>query len=80
MLELDSTPSSGPSRYDSKDKPNTHYIDPSFHDNLKKISTFKLSFSFKHNYRVIVPSPTDIMMNSHPGCIMVYLESLKHDL
>lgn len=48
--EFDPTPSSGPAKFDIEDGPDTHYIDPSFRDELKRISKFKLNFVFKHNY------------------------------
>jgi len=71
---------SGPARSDSKDGPGTHYIDLSFRDELKKIINFEVKFSFKRNYWVVIPSPTNTVDNPPPGCIAVYLEVLEHGL
>ena len=64
----------------SEDRPNTHYIYPSFRNELRKIINFEVKFSFKRNYRVVVPSPTNIVDNPPLGCIAVYLEALEHGL
>jgi len=77
--ELDQypAPSEGPARSDPEDGPGTHYIDPSFRSELRKVINFELKFSFRRNYRVIVPNPTDTVDNPPPGCVAVYLEALE---
>jgi len=79
--ELDQDPilSSGPAWSNSKDGPSTHYIDLSFHDTLKKIINYEVKFSFKQNYQVVIPSPSN-KVNNPPGCVPVYLEALEHGL
>jgi len=57
--DQDPTLSEGPARSDPEDGLGTHYIDPSFRDELRKIVNFDVKFSFRRNYRVLVPSPTD---------------------
>jgi len=61
--EQDSTPSSGPSRSGLEDVPNSYYISPSFHDKLKNIIGFEVKFSFKRNYKVVIPLPIDTVDN-----------------
>ena len=77
--ELDQDPvlSEGPARSNLEDGPGTHYIDPSFRDELRKIVNFEVKFSFRQNYRVIIPNPTDTVDNPPPGCVAVYLEALQ---
>jgi len=72
--------SEGPARSDPEDSPDTHYIDPSFQDELRKIINFEVKFSFRRNYRVIITSPTDTVDKPPPGCVAVYLEALELDL
>ena len=43
----DLTLSEGPARSDPDDGPGTHYIDPSFRDDLLKIVNFEVKFSFR---------------------------------
>ena len=50
--------------------PGTHYIDPCG-------INFKVKFSFRRNFRVIVPSSTDTVDKSSPGCVAVYLAALE---
>jgi len=56
--------SNGPARSDLEDGPGTHYINPSFRDELKKMVNFEVKFSFKRKYQVVIPSPIDIFDNS----------------
>ena len=44
---------------------------------MRKVINFEVKFSFRRNYRVIVPSPTDTVDNPPPGCVAVYLEALE---
>lgn len=62
-LEQDLSPSSGPTRVDPEDGPNSHCINPSFPDELKKIIYFKVKLSFQCNYRVITLSITGTIDN-----------------
>jgi len=75
--DQDSAPSEGPARSDPEDGPGTHYIDPSFRNELQKVINFEVKYSFRRNYRVIAPSPTDTVNNPPPGCVAVYLEALE---
>ena len=75
--DQDPAPSDGPARSDPEDGPGTHYIDPSFRNELRKVINFEVKYSFRRNYRVIVPSPTDTIDNPPPGCVAVYLEALE---
>ena len=61
--DQDPAPSEGPAWSDPEDGPGTHYIDPSFRNELRKVINFEVKFSFRRNYRVIVPSPTDTVDN-----------------
>jgi len=61
--EQDSTPSSGPSRSGPEDVPDFCYISPSFHDKLKNIIGFEVKFSFKRNYKVVIPLSIDTVDN-----------------
>ena len=47
VVEYDQDPtlSEGPARSDPEDGPGTHYIDPSFRDELQKIVNFEVNFS-----------------------------------
>jgi len=49
-LAQDPVISSGPSRSNPEDGFETHYINSSFHDELKKIIDCEVKFSFKLNY------------------------------
>ena len=49
-LEQDLALSSSPTRPDPEDRPGTHYIDPSFQNELRKIINFEVKFSFKQKY------------------------------
>ena len=69
--------SEGPARSDPEDGPSTHYIDPSFRDELQKIVNFEVKFSFRRNYRVIIPNPTNTIDRPPRGCVTVYLEALE---
>jgi len=79
VVEPDQDPTlfEGPARFDPEDGPGTHYIDPSFHDELQKLVNFEVKFSFRRNHRVLIPSPTDTIDNPPPGCVAVYLEALE---
>jgi len=79
-LDQDLVLSSGPARSNPKDGPGTHYIDPSFREELKKMVNFEVKFFFRRNYRVVIPSPTDTVDNPPPCCIAVCLEALEHGL
>jgi len=70
------SPFEGPARSDPEDGPMTHYIDPAFHKELQKITNFEVKFSFRRNFRVIVPSSTDTVDKPPPSCA-VYLEALE---
>ena len=72
--------SGGIAQSDPEDGADTHCIDPSFRDGLKKIVNFEVNFSFKWNYRVVIPSPSDTADNPPLGCVVVYLEALELDL
>ena len=76
----DPTLSGGLARSFPEDGPDTHYIDPSFHDELGKIVNFEVKFSFRRNYRVLIPSPTDTVDKPPLGCVAVYLEALELEL
>jgi len=82
VVEPDQDPilSNGPTRSDPYNRHGTHYIDPFFCYELKKIVDFEVRLCFKWNYRVVIPSSTDTVDNSPSGCIAVYLEALKHGL
>jgi len=56
--------SSGFARSDLEDGLDTHYIDPSFRDKLKKIVNFEVRFLFKQNCRVVIASPSNTVDNS----------------
>ena len=71
------SPFEGPARSDPEDGPMTHYIDPAFHKELQKITNFEVKFSFRRNFRVIAPSPTDTVDKPLLGCMVVYLEALE---
>ena len=73
----DPAPSEGPARSDPEDGPRTHYIDPAFRNELRKIINFEVKFSFRRNVRVIAPSSTDTVDKPPPGCVAVYLEALE---
>jgi len=73
--DQDLTLSEGPARSGLEDGPGTHYIDPSFRNELRKIVNFEVKFSFRRNYQVLVPSPTDTVDTPPPGCVAVYLEA-----
>jgi len=75
--DQDPAPSEGPARSDPEDRPGTHYIDPSFRNELQKVINFEVKYSFRRNDRVIVTSPTDTVDNPPPGCVAVYLEALE---
>jgi len=72
--------SNSPTRCDLEDGPDTHYIEPSFCNELKKIVDFEVKSSFKRNYRVGIPSPSDTIDNPLPICVVVYIEALEHGL
>ena len=51
---------SSPDRSDLEDGPGTS-TNPTFHDEVKKVTNFEVKSSFKRNYKIIVPSPTDVV-------------------
>jgi len=61
--EQDSTPSTGPSKSGPEYVPDSYYISPSFHDKLENIIGFEVKFSFKRNYKVVIPLPIDTVDN-----------------
>jgi len=69
--EQDPAPSEGPARSNPKDGPGTHYIDPAFRNELRKIRNFEVKFSFRWNFWVIVPSSTDTVNKASRlrGCL-----------
>jgi len=69
--QLDPVPSSSPTRSDLDEGAGSHYINPSFHRELKKVTDFEMKFSFERNYRVIVLSPTDTVVKPPSSCIVV---------
>ena len=44
--DRDPAPSEGPGRSDPEDGPRTHYIDPSFRNELRKVINFEVKLSF----------------------------------
>jgi len=61
--DQDSVLSEGSARSDPEDGLDTHYIDYSFRDELRKIVNFEDKFSFRWNDRVIIPNPIDNVDN-----------------
>ena len=76
----DPTPSSSHVRSDPEDGPDSYHINPSFYDEIKDILDFKVKFSFKHNYKMVIPSTADTIDNLHPGCVAVYPQALEYGL
>ena len=79
-LELDHAPSSDVAWSYLKDGFGTHYINQSFYNKVKRVTQFKLRFSFIDNYRLIIRSRTNTTVNPPPDCIVDYLVTLKHGL
>jgi len=54
-------------------------INPSFLSELKQIVDFEVRFSFKRNYQVVIPSPSNAI-DDLAGCVTIYLKALEHGL
>ena len=65
---------------DPEDGPGSHYTNPLFRKELKKVIDFELKCSLGRNYRVFTTSETDTIDNPLSRCIDVYLEALEYGL